>query len=433
MSGYKNIIFLLSLILLLGGCTKFGNQISNAQNKVFEKEDMLIMFALEASNQGDYRSAFELFYTLYKSTEKYEYLEQSIDIAFFNQQYPMVVDLVKNELKPKFLSNIEKFDFVYAVSLMNTNNYDEALPIAKKLVQKDSNDQYQILLGNLYLLKKEYQTAYDIFIKVRENQPHNISLLITVSDVVYSYFNKPQEAIKMLDDYITANGCNVEICEKIYKYYMAQNDVDGMIATLKRNYNLMLSLGKTQEALGTLNVIIEMLKLKDINVALEFTNSLPDDGYKSLKLIEIYKIMGNEEKLLYYFDLLYKQTNDINVLAQMAIYEFESSKNKKDVFKSVKAKLEKVLETSSNHMYQNYLGYLLTDFDIDYQRGIELVKAALAQEPENYAYLDSLAWGYYKLKQCKKAYEIMDDIVKKVGTQHEEINQHWEAIKECNK
>jgi predicted Zn-dependent protease len=432
-SGYKNIIFLLSLILLLGGCTKFGNQISNAQNKVFEKEDMLIMFALEASNQGDYRSAFELFYTLYKSTEKYEYLEQSIDIAFFNQQYPMVVDLVKNELKPKFLSNIEKFDFVYAVSLMNTNNYDEALPIAKKLVQKDSNDQYQILLGNLYLLKKEYQTAYDIFIKVRENQPHNISLLITVSDVVYSYFNKPQEAIKMLDDYITANGCNVEICEKIYKYYMVQNDVDGMIATLKRNYNLMLSLGKTQEALGTLNVIIEMLKLKDINVALEFTNSLPDDGYKSLKLIEIYKIMGNEEKLLYYFDLLYKQTNDINVLAQMAIYEFESSKNKKDVFKSVKAKLEKVLETSSNHMYQNYLGYLLIDFDIDYQRGIELVKAALAQEPENYAYLDSLAWGHYKLKQCKKAYEIMDDIVKKVGTQHEEINQHWEAIKECNK
>ncbi|MGE4457503.1 MAG: hypothetical protein AB7E13_11235, partial [Arcobacteraceae bacterium] len=94
MSGYKNIIFLLSLILVLGGCTKFGNQISNAQNKVFEKEDMLIMFALEASNQGDYRSAFELFYTLYKSTEKYEYLEQSIDIAFFNQQYPMVVDLV---------------------------------------------------------------------------------------------------------------------------------------------------------------------------------------------------------------------------------------------------------------------------------------------------------------------------------------------------
>lgn len=418
---------------MFGGCTHLGSQTSNTQNKSFEKEDMLILFALEASNQGDYKSSFELFYTLYKSTSKYEYLEQSVDIAFFNQQYPMVVDLVRNEVKSKFKSKMEKFDFVYAVSLMNTGNTDEALEIAKKLVQKDSNDQYQILLGNLYLIKKEYQTAYDIFMKVRENQPHNIGLLLTVSDVLYSYFNKPYEAIKMLDDYITANGCNVEICEKIYKYYMAQNDVDGMIATLKRNYNLMLSLGKKQEALGTLNVIIEMLKLKDINVALEFTNSLPDDGYKSLKLIEIYKIIGNEEKLLYYFDLLYKQTNDVNVLAQMAIYEFESSKNKKDVFKSVKTKLEKVLETSSNHMYQNYLGYLLIDFDIDYHRGIELVKAALAQEPENYAYLDSLAWGHYKLQQCKKAYEIMSGIVSKIGTEHEEINQHWEAIKECNK
>ena len=105
--------------------------------------------------------------------------------------------------------------------------------------------------------------------------------------------------------------------------------------------------------------------------------------------------------------------------------------NKKEIVPSVIDKLEVVLQTSNNHIYQNFLAYLLIDFDLDVNRGLVLVKKALEQDPENIAYLDTLAWGEYKLRNCKTAYELMKKIVDEVGLEDEEIRVHWEKIKEC--
>lgn len=62
---------------------------------------------------------------------------------------------------------------------------------------------------------------------------------------------------------------------------------------------------------------------------------------------------------------LYAKTANIDYLAQIAMLEFESAKNKKDVLKSVIKKFNDVLTVLDNHIYQNYLGYLLIDFDVD--------------------------------------------------------------------
>ena len=61
----------------------------------------------------------------------------------------------------------------------------------------------------------------------------------------------------------------------------------------------------------------------------------------------------------------------------------------------------------------------------------KLIKSALKTTPNNIAYLDSLAWGYYKLGECKKALGIMEKIVKVTGLNDSEIKFHWEKIKNC--
>ena len=48
------------------------------------------------------------------------------------------------------------------------------------------------------------------------------------------------------------------------------------------------------------------------------------------------------------------------------------------------------------------MAYLLIDYELDINKGVALVKKALVQDPENIAYLDTLAWGEYKLKIVKK-------------------------------
>jgi hypothetical protein len=128
---------------------------------------------------------------------------------------------------------------------------------------------------------------------------------------------------------------------------------------------------------------------------------------------------------------LYKSTDNLDYLAQQAILKFEMTSDKESVLDDVISKFNKVLENGSNHIYENYLAYILIDYNIDIKRGLVLVKKALIVEPNNIAYIDTLAWGEYKLKNCKEAYIQMKRVVDEVGIDDEEIKLHWEQIKEC--
>ena len=61
---------------------------------------------------------------------------------------------------------------------------------------------------------------------------------------------------------------------------------------------------------------------------------------------------------------------------------------------------------------------------------IERTKA-LEKDSSNIAYIDTLAWGEYKLKNCKEAFINMKKVVDEVGLDDAEIKLHWENIKEC--
>ena len=148
-------------------------------------------------------------------------------------------------------------------------------------------------------------------------------------------------------------------------------------------------------------------------------------------LVSAYRATNNPEKAMSLLKDIYEKSGNKEVLAELAIVQFDMATNKKEIVPSVIDKLEVVLQTSNNHIYQNFLAYLLIDFDLDVNRGLILVKKALEQDPENIAYLDTLAWGEYKLRNCKTAYELMKKIVDEVGLEDEEIRVHWEKIKEC--
>lgn len=65
---------------------------------------------------------------------------------------------------------------------------------------------------------------------------------------------------------------------------------------------------------------------------------------------------------------------------------------------------------------------------------MQLVELALGQDPENLYYIDSLAWGYYKLGDCNKAYELMQKtFYDKEFSSSQESKEHIKAIKACLK
>ncbi|MBR0458723.1 MAG: hypothetical protein IJJ26_05770 [Victivallales bacterium] len=63
----------------------------------------------------------------------------------------------------------------------------------------------------------------------------------------------------------------------------------------------------------------------------------------------------------------------------------------------------------------NLYGYLLADHDVDPAKGLTLIQQALKDTPKEPAYLDSLAWAYYKLKQPQQAFQAILDAISHNG------------------
>ena len=99
---------------------------------------------------------------------------------------------------------------------------------------------------------------------------------------------------------------------------------------------------------------------------------------------------------------------------------------------NVIAQFEKAVKLGNDDsIYLNYYGYTLIDKEVDIQKGMKIIEDALVQQPDNTYYLDSLAWGYYKNRDCGKAYKLMKRVVDEEGLEQSEISEHWQAIKQC--
>jgi peroxiredoxin family protein len=131
---------------------------------------------------------------------------------------------------------------------------------------------------------------------------------------------------------------------------------------------------------------------------------------------------------------LYAKGKNAMWLAEKGILLFEIAKDKNDskMIDDVLHYLEKAIAFGvDDSIYLNYYGYTLIDKEVDVQKGMKIIQDALLQQPNNTYYLDSLAWGYYKEKNCSEAYTLMKRVVDEEGLEEEEIYKHWNAIRQC--
>jgi len=431
----RAIVIFISILFLLSACassqikTINTNHIhTNFKYKKLNDEDRLVLFALEYEKHNKKNQARKLFEKLYNQNFKDEYLLQFIENSFALKQYDdIILNVGKN--KERIGKNREKILRIYILALIQKKEYDKALMETKVLLEKYNANINNELLGNIYLQKKDYQRAKNIFEKIYKNSLAPNSLLNLV-DVMYSYLNEKKEAINRLENYVKIYGCNTTTCSKLLNFYQEQKNINGIIWILKDRYYRLKRLKDYSNLKKVYALLIYYLEKKDINEAIRFLEQSQADNNT---LLELYT---NTKKLKKAYNLarkLYNKTSNINLLAQIAILEFEKAEDKAKVLENVTKKLRYVLTILDNHIYQNYLGYLLINYDLNIKEGLALVQEALKKAPDNFAYLDSLAWGQYKLGLCKQAYKNMKKVIEGVSLDDEEIRTHWEKIKECKR
>lgn len=441
MPSYKNYLIATSLLFLLNGCSQTAATLDveetikktykQIEAKKFIYEDQYIIFALEYENQKSFNSARHLYYKLFENTNKYEYLVKYLSLSFQLRDYKSIDQIVSNDKNLLGIKEEEEILRVQTFSLIKLKNYDKALAVSKKLVNVNSKrDINHELLGTIYLEKKEYKKSYESFEKAFTLNDSSLTML-SLTNIQFYYLNEQDKAISKLEEYIQTHGFIYNASFQLLSFYEKQERSNDIIALLKKMYksyendpSLKTILGKTK------NLLVRYLAKNDLFEAIDFLEQKDPDN---VFLVALYRTSNDLEKLYVLLEKLYNKTKNVDFLAQMAIVEFEEANDKQKVLNSVISKFEKALITLNNPVYQNYLSYLLIDFDIDIKKGIVLVKKALKKEPDNLAYIDTLAWGEYKLGNCQNAYDYMKIVVDKAGLEDEEIKLHWEKIKECIK
>ncbi|WP_373072909.1 tetratricopeptide repeat protein [Sulfurimonas sp.] len=419
---YK-VLFSLVMLIFFSGCFGVSPQVINPSEKVFEEEDILIMMALRAEQVKSYEAASSAFNELYEHSSKKEYLYRSLQNDLHQKKFERVIKRVDEELD-------ESFDDFYLVrikilALINMSKLEEAKEIALILVDKSQNINDYILVSDIYVKLSKYDTALK-YLEGAYAKDYNEKILDKIAIILYVNLERKKDAIAHLETHAKVHGCSKIICTRLISIYSNENDIDALL----RVYLKLYEIDKSEQVAQKIVQIYGYTK-DYINLIAFLEENQNDDRL----LLQMYTQVKNYAKAAPLAQKLYDKTAEISYLGQSAIFEYEASKDKEDknMHKSVIEKLKQVVQIEPKALYFNYLGYLLIDHSIDVKAGLGYIEKALQEQPDSVFYLDSKAWGFYKLGECKKAFKIMKRIVKMDGGDEKEVQDHYKTIKRCLK
>jgi tetratricopeptide (TPR) repeat protein len=412
MSWYYR-LSLIFITLFIVGCAKHQPEIGK---KVVANEDELIIKAILAENDNHINDAIKILQKLYKETDKYVYYEEIIKIKFFEKKYKEVIQETNKFIKkyPNYKLKVVKYQIL---SYLKLKKIDTALKIAKKTLKENRSIEMYKIISYIYITQKKYKKAI-IYLKSAYAINHSPQILAEMGDIFFKYLKNPNEAISYYQTHIRLYGCEELICNRLADIYSSLYDYDNLLAIYKKLFY------STNEETYARKIIFLYIEQKKYKKAIKF---IKENRLSNNLLIavneEAFKVTQNPK----YVYNLYKLTNNNEYFFLYSITKFEKSKKGLVNIKNLENNLYFLINKDRNPKYLNYLGYILIDYDINPKKGLELVKEAVEKVPNEEAFLDSLAWGYYKLHNCKKAYEIIENI----KSNDKEILKHKKLIRRC--
>jgi len=404
----------------------FANKkVSSDSKSHLKNEDELIMKAIWYEQQGDLKRSNAYYNELYNATNNKEYLFKELTTALYAGS------------KSKNLSKLEAYSVekpdniqvqrLLLSSYLNEKKYDEAKSVAKRLLSKSTEAVDFVLSANPYIYTGEYAEAVKLLTEAY-NKSSNEDILLKITTLLANYMNDIEGAIARLEDHRVNKECGEKICLQLLDIYAQQRNIDKLATVYKSLYS------ETKEDIYAEKLIDSYIFEKEYDKAVVF---LKNEYHNNELLYALYIEKKDYLKADELSQLLLKETKDPKWHAEsaMALYESASNKDDKAMLAEVVRRFEEALSHGvENSVYLNYYGYTLIDKEIDPSKGILIIKKALLMEPENTYYLDSLAWGYYKIDACDKASTIMKKVIEIEGLEEKDLIEHWNAInKKCKK
>ena len=408
-------IFLLNLSFALDDAPKIQSYKSLSSGF---SEDAYILEALDAIDAKDDKKALEKYKILYQNTKKIEYLKEQIFALMRLESYDDALKTIK-EFEAIIPNDLE---ILKAKAYIVRQDTEAAIGIWQRIIQLEDNVFNNNFIATLYYAKNDFENARAHLLRAYKIENNEEMILVLASlDLEEKKFDNSVALIKAhFKDEMSERFASllIPIARKL-------NSLDSLEPLF------LYYLNKKPSNLNATNLAKLYYEKKDYAKVLELAKKYEFDAYV---LIDIYMAQKDYAKAKAEAQKAYSRTKEDYYLGIMAIIDFESAEGvegKRKIAPQIVDMLKKAVKNTPNHIFYNYVGYLMIDYDINIAEGVDFVQKALRVAPENPAYLDSLAWGHFKSGKCGEAKAVMDKIPRDVVQKESEIREHLEAIDKC--
>jgi tetratricopeptide (TPR) repeat protein len=437
--------------LMLGRLYKLL-QNSPASERAFKKvleldeneEDALTGLAMVYSDLGDTASASQMLKrvaeknpstrTLLALASAYEQMRQYREAA---EAYRRALDLTPDNLDLKR---------AWAQALFSAEDYEKAQAAFEELLSSEPNDLLSLLrLSQIYRQKQDFAKAEEYAKRASKLDPSNLEVqynevsLLEAQDKLPEAITRLKEILAGMERRPSSPGDRtnrVILLERLGLLYrmadetaeavaafreMAQVDPDSaaraaaqIIDTYRAAKNFASAEKEAKAALEKFpqdrliknlaaTVYADLGRHREAESLLKSSFDGKNDRETWISLAQVYEKQKNfaaMSRALDEADKLSSTAEEKEVVHFMRGAMYERQKK----YDLAEAEFRKVLEINPKSASAlNYLGYMLADRNVRLQEALEMIQKAVALEPNNSAFLDSLGWVYYRLNRLEEA------------------------------
>jgi tetratricopeptide (TPR) repeat protein len=435
--------------LLLGRLYRLNNELLKSENEFKaavaiqpDSEEAVTTLAYLYNEEGDSARALQVL-TAIPDKARTAKLYSALGYTYEQQKdYKQAVDAYRKstELDHDNLDAVRGL----AQNLMNDGQTDAALEQYKVIVEADPSDaQTYMRIAEIERRNGKFDQAMDSLKKATAIVPDSLEVQYNIA-VIDEAQGKYDDAIQILtqllqktehseDEYSIADKNNRAVfLERLGTIYREANKTQLAVETFRR----MLDLGAENAIRGYQQIIDTYRDNKQwqlaTNVAEEAAKKFPNDRDLQMVAAAQEADMGNAGPAIEHVKSLLKGNpgDDQRVyitLAQMysrvkqwpqaeeninkaielstkpedkdyALFVAGSIYERQKKYDKAEEAFHKVLaDDPKNAQALNYLGYMLADRDTRLEEALGYIRRAVALDPQNGAYLDSLGWAYYKM------------------------------------
>ncbi|MGA2599802.1 MAG: tetratricopeptide repeat protein [Bryobacteraceae bacterium] len=334
----------------------------------------------------------------------------------------------------------------YGDDLVRADQVDAALKVFDEMVAADPKDaQSELRISQIYRQKHDYTKAQEASEKAKAIDPTNLEVRYNDVSILEAQGRVP-DAISTLKDILESTthktyeqpqaAMRIELLERLAYLYRENDQWGPAVDALRQIGDLDPEAAGRAEA----EVIDTYRSAKDFTKAQQEADAalkkFPNDRAVKSMHASLLADMGKTDQAVAETKSLFNGKNDRESWLQLAqIYEkaknwtemgkalaeaekLSTSKDDREniyfmrgamyermkKYDEAEADFHRVLEINpDNASALNYLGYMLADRNIRLPEALELIKKALDQEPNNYAYLDSMGWVDFRLNKLPEA------------------------------